>query len=78
MATFTGFYGRSGRNTTEIYTYPQRNGGNWYASEGSTNINFTYDEIKEGTNIEELHDIDTLQVDLPIESEDDLINEVDN
>ena len=53
-----GFYGTRNRGT--ILVYERNNGKRWYCVEGSCNINCTYDEIKDGTNVETLSDIDTM------------------
>ena len=53
-----GFYGTRNRGT--ILVYEMRNGKRWYCVEGSCNINCTYDEIVDGTNVETLSDIDTM------------------
>lgn len=53
-----GFYGTRNRGT--ILVYETYSGKRWYCVEGSCNINCTYDEIKDGTNVETLSDIDTM------------------
>ncbi len=53
-----GFYGTRNRGT--ILVYETYNGKRWYCVEGSCNINCTYDEIKDGTNVETISDIDTM------------------
>jgi hypothetical protein len=53
-----GFYGTRNRGT--IFVYETRSGKRWYCVEGSCNINCTYDEIVDGTNVETLSDIDTM------------------
>lgn len=61
-----GFYGTRNRGT--ILVYETRSGKRWYCVEGSCNINCTYDEISDGTNVESLSDIDTMSSMDPIES----------
>ena len=61
-----GFYGTRNRGT--ILVYEMRNGKRWYCVEGSCNINCTYDEINDGTNVETLSDVDTWSSRTPIES----------
>ena len=51
-----GTYGGSKTEST-IYTYEER-GGTWYVADGSKNVNFTYDPVEEGVDIEELSDVD--------------------
>ncbi len=76
MTTFEvdGFYGT--RNRAIIYCAKDRRGGTWYAAEGSTNINYTFDELIDGVNIESLHDVDSLSADNPVNSTEDLVNEI--
>lgn len=54
-----GFYGAS-KNEATIYVYEERNGSKWYCVEDGFNLNCTYDEIKDGCNVEELQDFDTM------------------
>ena len=72
-----GYYGVSRPIRTTIFVYEQSNGSRWYAVEGSENINCTYDEIEEDTNVEKLRDFDTLGADKPVNSLEDLEREVD-
>lgn len=65
-----GFYGTRNRGT--ILVYETRGGKRWYCVEGSCNINCTYDEIKDGTNVERLSDIDTMTSRKPISTLDEL------
>ena len=66
----SGFYGTRNRGTILVY---ETNGGKrWYCVEGSCNINCTYDEISDGTNVERLSDIDTMSSMDPIESVNEL------
>lgn len=52
-----GTYGS--RNTpATIFCATDRKGGTWYVCEGSQNVNYTYDEVNEGVNVEELQDSD--------------------
>lgn len=78
MATKTirGFYGTA--NSCLIYIYEQRNGSCWYAVEDSTNVNCTYSTLTEGVNVEDVVDHDTFQADSPVDSEDQLEQEVDD
>ena len=71
-----GTYGGSKTETT-IYTYEER-GGTWYVADGSVNVNFTYDEVEDGVDIEELNDADMFTASSPIESVNDLENAVDS
>ncbi len=57
LREFTGTYG-SAKTPTTIYTAETRR-GTWYAVEDSHNVNLTTDEISNGTDVEELRDVDT-------------------
>jgi hypothetical protein len=72
MAEIKGYYGASD-NPCIIITY-----GGWYVVEGSTNVNFTYEEIKKGINVESIIDMDTFQADEPVYTEEDLIREIED
>jgi hypothetical protein len=76
--TVTGFYGMKGTNRSDVFVYDNLDGSHWYALEGSTNINCTYNDIEDGVNVETLNDFDTLGADNPVNSEEDLINEIEN
>jgi len=71
--SINGYYGTN--NPTEIFIY-----GNWYAVEGSTNVNKTNDlsSLVNGVNVETISDVNTFQADNPINSTEDLIDAVDN
>jgi queuine/archaeosine tRNA-ribosyltransferase len=56
LQEFTGTYGSQETECT-IYTATTRR-GTYYAVEGSQTVNLTTDEIDNGTNVEELTDID--------------------
>jgi len=57
LQEFTGTYG-SEKTECTILTAEDRKGGRWYCVEGSKNVNYTYDDIENGTNVEELRDDD--------------------
>lgn len=76
--TISGFYGNGTATRCWIYIYEQRNGSCWYAVEDSTNVNCTYSILTEGVNVEDVVDHDTFQADSPIDSEDQLEQEVDD
>ncbi len=59
-----------------LFVKPTR-GGFWYAVENSSNVNFTYDEITEGCDIEELRDSDFFTWPDGISSEEELEEAVD-
>jgi hypothetical protein len=71
-----GFYGTRNRGT--IFVYETRSGKRWYCVEGSCNINCTYDEIVDGTNVETLSDIDTWTSRNGINSVDELYDFIIN
>ncbi len=78
MSTYeiNGTYGGSQIPCT-IYVYELMGGAKWYAVENSLNLNCTYDDIHEGCDVETLTDCDTATADNPINSENDLMFEVD-
>lgn len=61
-----GFYGTRNRGT--ILVYETRSGKRWYCVEGSCNINCTYEDIVDGTNVETILDVDTMSSRNPIET----------
>ena len=71
-----GTYGGSQTEST-IYYYEER-GGRWYVADGSVNVNFTYDPIEEGVDIETISDVDTFTASSPIESASELEDAVDD
>lgn len=70
-----GFYGT--RNACTIYCMDHIC-GTWYAIEGSSNVNFTTEEITEGINVESVEDNDYFEADQPIESLQDMQGEVEH
>ena len=62
----SGFYGTRNRGT--IFVYETRSGKRWYCVEGSCNINCTYEDIVDGTNVETILDVDTMSSRNPIET----------
>ena len=71
----TGFYGGS-KTPCTIFAAKERNGLTWYAVEGSLNVNATFEDIKEGCNVETIDDVDAITSGNPIESISDLLNTV--
>lgn len=65
-------YGRSKTRDTGYY----HNG--WYCVHGSTNVNYTHDEVSDGTDVEELSDVDTFSWSSPINSLEELIDAVES
>ena len=57
-AIVNGTYG-SGKTKAEILVVAS-NDGYWYAVKGSNNANFTYEELKDGVDIETLVDHDAM------------------
>ena len=72
MNEYKGFYGSQNTPCT-IFSY---NG--WYCVDGSMNVNKTFDEISNGTNVEFLNDVDCFTWSKPIESLEELIDAVEN
>lgn len=73
----SGTYG-SLRTPTTVYVYEESDGGKHYVADGSVNVNFTYDDIEEGVNIEELSDADMFTAGRPIESLEELVEAVES
>ena len=78
MKTYT-VNGTSGRSKTpcDVFVAENRNGSKWYAAEGSTNVNLTYDEIEDGVDIEELSDVDCFTTKAEIDSEETLVEQIE-
>ena len=74
---YSGYYG-SGRTATDIYTYDRKGRGTWYAVHGSKMVNFTYDVIQDGTNVEFVKDYDCFTSSFEIESEEDLYKAIND
>jgi len=68
--TIQGYYGTS-HNPCTVFCLDD-NGGTWYAVEGSQNVNFTYDPVELGVDVEELQDVNAFTWPDGIHSEDDL------
>jgi len=76
LNTINATYG--GYNTPcTLYTATDRNGGTWYAVDGSKNVNYTYTDILPGCDIEELPDADTFTWPDGIHSEEELESAID-
>lgn len=66
-----GTYGGS-RTTCTVFVAEDRPGGKHYVADGSVNVNYTYDEIQDGVDIEELSDSDMFTASKPITSLEEL------
>lgn len=66
-----GTYGGS-KTPCTVFVAEDREGGKHYVAEGSVNVNYTYDEIQDGVDIEELQDADMFTAGSPIESLEEL------
>jgi hypothetical protein len=75
--TVSGTYG-SGQTPCDVFVVKGRSGLQWYACEGSVNVNATYDEIKDGVDVETLKDVDMFTASSPINSEDELDSAVND
>lgn len=71
MNEFICLYGT--KNTGKCFYYE-----GWYCIKGSVNINYTNDEFYDGINVETVNDLDYIQADKPVESLDDLIQELED
>ena len=74
--TISGTYG-SGKTPCQIFTATTRNGGTWYAVEGSANVNFTHEELVDGVDVETVSDDDTFTWLNGIDSEETLVEAVE-
>lgn len=61
----SGYYG-SGRTPCTVFTATDSDGGTWYIVEGAQMANYTFDNVEDGVNVEELEDIDCFTVNNPI------------
>lgn len=69
--TVSGTYG-SGKTACDVFVASDRNGLNWYAIEGSQNVNATCEDIDDGVDVELLSDVDTFTWPAGIDSEETL------
>jgi hypothetical protein len=74
--TISGTYG-SGKTPCQIFTATTRNGGTWYAVEGSANVNLTYDTLTDGVDVETVPDEDTFTWPSGIDSEETLVEAIE-
>lgn len=74
--TVRGTYG-SALTPCDIITATDRKGLTWYAVEGSCNVNATWQEITEGTDVETVEDVDTFTWPAGIDSEETLIEAIE-
>lgn len=56
----------------KVFIASDRNGLNWYAVEGSQNVNATYEDLDNGVDVETLNDVDTFTWFGDIDSEETL------
>lgn len=61
----TGTYGSQYTPCT-VFVYEDGRGLKWYCVEDSVNVNATYEDIENGVNVEELHDVDAFTAGSPI------------
>lgn len=74
--TISGTYG-SGKTPCQIFTASTRNGGTWYAVEGSANVNFAHEELVDGVDVETVADDDAFTWPAGIDSEETLVEAVE-
>lgn len=74
--TVSGTYGSS-KTPCDVFVAEKRNGSKWYAVEGSTNVNLTYEDIQDGVDVEEVGDVDTFSAQKEINSEEELIEAIE-
>ena len=70
-STISGTYG-SGKTPCQVFTAQARNGGTWYAVEGSSNVNFTWEDLIPGVDVETVADADVFTWPDGIDSEETL------
>jgi len=72
--------GTYGSNKTPCIVFVDEclHGLKWYAVEDSYNVNATYDDIRDGVDVETLQDVDTFTASLPIDSPETLETELDS
>lgn len=56
----------------KVFVASDRHGLNWYAVEGSQNVNATYEDLDNGVDVETLNDVDTFTWFGDIDSEETL------
>ena len=66
-----GYYG-SGHTPCTVYEYK-----GWYCVEDSQNVNRTFDDLKDGVDVEEADDYDFFTASSPIGSLEELIEAVE-
>lgn len=74
--TVRGTYGTGNPCLVICYLLPESL-NTAYAVEGSRNISFTHEEVNEGVNVEVVGDYDYITSSIPIETEWELMEEVD-
>jgi len=72
--TTQGYYG-SGHTPCNVI-YVDIDGGTWYAVEGGVNVNFTFDQVHLGVDVETLDDVDAFTWPEGIDSEETLLEAV--
>jgi hypothetical protein len=68
----TVYYGGSGTNEATCYVFE-----GWYCIEGSTNISRTDEVLEDGINVEIIDNYDFMTASRPVESIEDLIEEIE-
>jgi len=63
-------------DTCDVYVFSGRN-GTWYVCDGGTIVNCTYDELFDGMDLGDVHDVDCFTWSSPIESEEELIKAIE-
>ena len=71
-----GTYGSHKQKAT-IFVYEYNSGAKYYTCKGSVNVNKTYDEISEGTDIEYLNDFDMFTASKPINTMNQFIKAIE-
>ena len=74
--TISGTYG-SGQTPCNVFIATGRNGLTWYAVEGSSNVNATWEELTDGADVETVEDVDTFTWPAGIDSEETFVEAVE-
>ena len=73
----SGTYG-SGQTKCKVIVATNRNDRSWYVVKGSVNVNITYDYLDDGVDVEIVSDLDCFTAGKPINTERQLIKEIES
>jgi|JI8StandDraft_2_1071088.scaffolds.fasta_scaffold373902_1 hypothetical protein len=72
-----GTYG-SHKTKTTVFVYEYSSGAKYYTCKGSVNVNKTYDDIDNGTDVEDISDFDMFTASKPINTMTQFIKAVES